>query len=117
MDKCEEREMFALISARGGTFQVDEDVVYLELGEERTYFPRARWPTVLGLADLIRCVKRHIALPWIVRLNAEMAHEIWANLSVADYAAIRSNRPTEVGAGWMFSLCGVDVYERSGGNG
>lgn len=114
MGNGEEREMFALINTHGGTFQVNGEVACLALGEGRISFPRSRWPSPLGLADLIQHVKRHIALPWIVRLDPDMAREMWASLSIADHATIRSNRPTDVGAGWMFSLCGVDVYEHSG---
>lgn len=110
----DEREMFALIRERGGSFEADDHFGRLTLGGDSIMLHRPYWPSPPGLAELIQNVKRHIALPWIVRLEPAVAREMWARLTLADHATIRANRPADVGPGWMFSLCGVDVYEQNG---
>ncbi len=110
----EEREMFALIREHGGDFKTDDAFGRLTLDGDDIMFHRPHWPSLAGLADLIQRVKRHVLLPWIVRLEPDVAREVWTCVTLAEHAAIRANRPADVGPGWMFSLCGVDVYERSG---
>lgn len=103
-------QMFALIREQGGEFTVGGDGdARLSIGGDVVRIQA--WPTSMALADVIHYAKKHIPMPWVVRLDRDAARGVWSDVPLGEQARIRANRPSDVGPGWMFSLCGVDVYE------